>query len=74
MQICSDQTAVYRRQKGPFSRVKISYINVPTMVWSIYIICAMHEKGPYVICGQRRPVSACAYAKADLGIRCLLAE
>ena len=34
----------------------------------------MHEKDPYVICGQRRPWSACAQAQADLGIRCPLIE
>ena len=34
----------------------------------------MHEKGPYPICGQRRPWSACAFAQADLGLRCPLTE
>ena len=34
----------------------------------------MNEKGPYVICGQRRAWSACAYAKADQGLRYPLTE
>ena len=38
-------------------------------IWS-----ASQEKGPYAICGQRRPWSACAYAQADLGLRCPLTE
>ena len=38
------------------------------------IWCTTHEKGPYVICGQRRPRSACAYAQTDLGLHCLLTE
>ena len=33
-----------------------------------------HEKSPYAICGQRRPKSACAFAQADLGLRCPLTE
>ena len=32
------------------------------------------RKGPYVICGQRRPWSACVYAQAALGLRCPLTE
>ena len=28
--------------------------------------------GPYAICGPRRPRSACAFAQADLGLRCQL--
>ena len=35
---------------------------------------ATHEKGPYAICGQRRPRSACANAQADQGLRCPLTE
>ena len=34
----------------------------------------MQEKDPYVICGQRRPRSACAFAQADQGLRCPLTE
>ena len=34
----------------------------------------MYEKVPYAICGQRRPWSACAFAQADLGLRCPLKE
>ena len=32
------------------------------------------QKGPYAICGQRRPWSACTLAQADLGLRCSLTE
>ena len=39
-----------------------------------WIWCAKHKKGPYAICGQRRPWSACANAQADLGLRCPLKE
>ena len=40
----------------------------------MYIWCAMCEKGPYAICGQCWPWSACAKAQADLGLRCPLLE
>ena len=40
----------------------------------ISIWCATQEKGPYAICGQRRPWSACAFAQADQGLRCPLKE
>ena len=33
-----------------------------------------HEKGPYALYGQHRPRSACAFAQADLGLRCLISE
>ena len=36
--------------------------------------CAAHEKGPHVISGQRKPRSACAFAQADLGLRCPLTK
>ena len=35
-------------------------------------ICAMHEKGPYAICRQHRPRSACTFVQADLDLCCLL--
>ena len=38
------------------------------------IWCTTHEKGPYAICWQCRPRSACAFVQADLGLRCLLIE
>ena len=34
----------------------------------------MHEKGPYIICGQCGPRSACADAQTDLGLHCPLTE
>ena len=43
-------------------------------VLNYHNLCATHEKGPYAICGQRRPRSACAFAQADLGLRCPLKE
>ena len=33
-----------------------------------------NEKGPYAICGQRSPWSACAQAQAELGLRFPLTE
>ena len=39
------------------------------MIWY-----ATHEKSPYAICGQHRPWSACAYAQADLDLRCPLTD
>ena len=32
------------------------------------------QKGPYAVCILRMPRSACAFAQADLGIRCPLTE
>ena len=32
------------------------------------------QKDPYVMCGQRRPRSACAKAQADQGLHCPLSE
>ena len=34
----------------------------------------MHEKGPYAVCGQCRPRSACANAQADKSLHCPLTE
>ena len=42
--------------------------------YSAFIKCAMHKKGPYALCGQRKPRSACAKAQADQGLRCPLTE
>ena len=36
-----------------------------TSIW-----CTEHEKGPYTVCGQCRPWSACAWAQADPGLHC----
>ena len=48
--------------------ISIFFFFLHTNIW-----CAMHEKG-HVIWGKRRPWSACAYAQADLGLRCPLTE
>ena len=40
----------------------------------LYIICTMHEKGPYEISGQCRPRSACLFTQADMGTCCPLTE
>ena len=42
--------------------------------WHLNPWCSTHEKGPYAICGQRRPWSACANAQADQGLRCPLTK
>ena len=34
-------------------------------------LCAIHEKGPFAICGQLRPGSTCSSMQPDLGILCL---
>ena len=56
----------------PFGRVCVCIkrkCNVAKSLW-----CATQKKGPYTVCGQRRPWSACAFGQADLGLRCPLTE
>ena len=53
--------------------IEHSLFGLESESWTlVYMWCATHEKGPYAVCGQSRPRSACAFAQAELGLRCPL--
>ena len=64
----STLTSIYSVSSGML--YKYFYTVCLAFQYKKIIQCATHEKDPYVICGQRRPWSACAYAQADQGPCC----
>ena len=58
--------ALRHMANGTFSHIVVILLS--------YMWWAMYKKGPYAICRQRRAWSACAFAQADLDLRCPLTE